>query len=86
MSDARHTKPSSHHHHHRREAAAFVPTLVITVSDTRTPETDTGGALVAESREQLSALGIARPDALTAAFAPGFLAPGAPAEPLGSPP
>jgi molybdenum cofactor biosynthesis protein B len=41
-------KPSSPHHHHRRDAQAKVVTVVITVSDTRTPESDTGGALVAE--------------------------------------
>ena len=41
-------KPSSHAHHHRRSAVAEVPTAVITVSDTRTPETDTGGDRVAE--------------------------------------
>ncbi len=35
-------------HRHRREAARAVATAVVTVSDTRTPETDTGGALVAE--------------------------------------
>lgn len=33
---------------HRREAAARVPTAVLTVSDTRTLATDTGGALAAE--------------------------------------
>lgn len=44
-------KPSSHHHHHRKEAPVAVPTVVITVSDTRTLETDTGGALVAEFLE-----------------------------------
>jgi molybdopterin adenylyltransferase len=41
-------KPSSAHHHHRREARAKVPTWIVTVSDTRTAETDTGGALLAE--------------------------------------
>ncbi len=41
-------KPSSHEHHHRKGAPARVPTAVITVSDTRTVETDTGGARVAE--------------------------------------
>ena len=41
-------KPSSHHHHHRRSAPASVPTAIITVSDTRTLETDTGGAKVSE--------------------------------------
>jgi molybdenum cofactor biosynthesis protein B len=35
-------------HQHRRDAKAAVPTLVVTVSDTRTLETDTGGALAAE--------------------------------------
>ena len=40
--------PKQAHHHHRKEAAASVPTVVVTVSDTRTLETDTGGALVAE--------------------------------------
>jgi len=33
---------------HRRAAAERVPTVVVTVSDTRTAETDSGGALVAE--------------------------------------
>jgi molybdenum cofactor biosynthesis protein B len=41
-------KPSSHAHHHRQSAVAEVATAVITVSDTRTPETDTGGDRVAE--------------------------------------
>ena len=41
-------RPSSSHHHHRKDAPTEVPTVVITVSDTRTPETDTGGALVSE--------------------------------------
>ena len=36
---------------HRATAPAAVPTAVVTVSDTRTPETDTGGALVAELLE-----------------------------------
>ena len=40
--------PSSPHHHHRQDAVSDVPTLVVTVSDTRTLETDKGGALVAE--------------------------------------
>ena len=35
-------------HGHRVHGPRIVPTLVITVSDTRTLETDTGGALVAE--------------------------------------
>lgn len=36
---------------HRRAAPARVPTAVLTVSDTRTLETDAGGALVAELLE-----------------------------------
>jgi molybdopterin adenylyltransferase len=40
--------PSSPHHPHRREAKTAVATWVITVSDTRTPETDTGGQLLAD--------------------------------------
>lgn len=35
-------------HRHHRDAPSQVPTAVITVSDTRTRETDAGGALVAE--------------------------------------
>ena len=34
-------------HAHRRDAPKVIPTAVITVSDTRTPETDSGGDLVA---------------------------------------
>ena len=44
--------PSSPHHHHRREARPSVPTWIITVSDTRTSETDSGGALLAELLER----------------------------------
>jgi molybdenum cofactor biosynthesis protein B len=40
--------PSSHKHHHRKAAPSSVATAVVTVSDTRTVETDKGGALVAE--------------------------------------
>ena len=43
--------PSSRHHHHRRDAAVRIPTVVITVSDTRTLETDTGGGRVVELLE-----------------------------------
>jgi len=42
------TNPASGAHHHRKSAIAQVPTAVITVSDTRTLDTDTGGARVAE--------------------------------------
>ncbi|MDJ0849806.1 MAG: molybdenum cofactor biosynthesis protein B [Myxococcota bacterium] len=45
MSDA---NPASAQHHHRRDAPLHVPTAVVTVSDTRTLETDTGGSLVEE--------------------------------------
>jgi len=49
MSEPTHEpRPSETGHHHRREAPARVPTAVITVSDTRTLETDTGGGLVVE--------------------------------------
>jgi molybdenum cofactor biosynthesis protein B len=43
-------EPSPKHagHHHRRDAPKSVPTVVVTVSDTRTLETDTGGALAQE--------------------------------------
>ena len=49
MSDPR---PSSAGHHHRRAAVQRVPTAVLTVSDTRDLETDTGGAAVAAMLEQ----------------------------------
>jgi len=39
-------KPGHAKHHHRSDAPRSVATSVITVSDTRTLETDTGGALV----------------------------------------
>ena len=42
-------KPSSHHHHHRKDAVTKVATAVVTVSDTRTRETDTGGKTVTKS-------------------------------------
>jgi len=41
-------KPSSATHHHRRDAVAQVAAVVVTVSDTRTLGTDTGGNLLAE--------------------------------------
>jgi molybdenum cofactor biosynthesis protein B len=40
--------PSHRAHHHRRAAARAVPTGVITVSDTRTRESDAGGDCAAE--------------------------------------
>lgn len=48
MSEESGHKPSHHKHHHRTVAPASVPTIIVTVSDTRTVETDTGGALVEE--------------------------------------
>ena len=44
-------RPSEAVHRHRRDAVKQVPAVVITVSDTRTLETDTGGALLAELLE-----------------------------------
>lgn len=46
MSEESGHAPSHHGHHHRQAAPASVPTAIVTVSDTRTLETDTGGALV----------------------------------------
>jgi molybdenum cofactor biosynthesis protein B len=48
MSHERRVEEHASVHGHRRDAPAHVPTAVVTVSDTRTLETDTGGALVAE--------------------------------------
>ena len=45
------TSPASASHHHRAGAAPRVPTAIITVSDTRTLENDTGGRCVAELLE-----------------------------------
>jgi molybdenum cofactor biosynthesis protein B len=42
------SSPASKAHHHRRDAVKRVPTVVVTVSDTRSLETDTGGARVEE--------------------------------------
>lgn len=75
--------PASHKHHHRKAAVQSLETAVITVSDTRTLETDTGGALVAEflegaghsiaSREIVPDDGAAIANALTGALeAPGI--------------
>jgi molybdenum cofactor biosynthesis protein B len=46
--DADLKSPADKRHHHRRQAPPRVPTVIVTVSDTRTLETDTGGALVEE--------------------------------------
>ena len=44
--------PASPAHQHRRAAPARVPTAVVSVSDTRSLETDTGGARVVELLER----------------------------------
>ena len=58
MSDPRHEGPgpgpgeeTASVHHHRRTAPRHLAAAVITVSDTRTLETDTGGGLVVELLE-----------------------------------
>jgi len=43
--------PASAKHHHRKAAAISLEVSVITVSDTRTLETDTGGGLIVEFLE-----------------------------------
>ncbi len=74
--------PSSKQHHHRKAAAVCVEVAVITVSDTRTLETDTGGALVAEMLEggghELHGRRIVAddPEAIAAATAEGLKASG----------
>jgi molybdenum cofactor biosynthesis protein B len=45
-------RPSSAGHHHRRAAPRQVPTAVLTVSDSRSLETDSGGAAVVALLEQ----------------------------------
>ncbi len=66
--------PESAKHHHRQEARRAVASVVITVSDTRTAETDTGGKLLAEILEggghPVAAREIVRdePDAICAAL------------------
>jgi molybdenum cofactor biosynthesis protein B len=54
MSDVSPRSPADQGHHHRRDAPAQVPTAIVTVSDSRTLETDSGGALV---EQMLSAAG-----------------------------
>ncbi len=44
--------PASRHHHHRKSAIGSVTTAVISVTDTRTSESDTGGALVVSLLEK----------------------------------
>jgi molybdenum cofactor biosynthesis protein B len=67
-------RPSHHAHHHRKAAPSRVPTAVVTVSDTRTLETDTGGALVEtmllEAGQPVTGRRVVRdePDAIRAAL------------------
>ena len=74
--------PSSTKHHHRKAAAVSVSVVVITVSDTRTLETDTGGARVAELLESAEHKVHARsvvpddPEAIAAATREALEAPG----------
>ncbi len=74
--------PSSARHHHRKTAAVSVEVAVITVSDTRTLETDTGGALVAEllggAGHKVSGREIVpdEPEAITAATRAALESPG----------
>jgi molybdenum cofactor biosynthesis protein B len=69
-------------HAHRGAAVSCVPTLVVTVSDTRTPETDSGGALVAElltgAGHEVVRREIVRdePEAIAAAVRRGLAEPG----------
>ena len=44
-------RPADVGHHHRKAAHAHVKAIVVTVSDTRTIESDTGGALVVTALE-----------------------------------
>jgi molybdenum cofactor biosynthesis protein B len=75
VSHSSETKPSHQGHHHRQAAPEDVPTAVVTVSDTRTLETDTGGLLVAEllgsAGQSVAGRRIVKdePDAIRAAFA-----------------
>jgi molybdenum cofactor biosynthesis protein B len=48
MTESKDASPRHSGHHHRSAAPKSVPTIIVTVSDTRTLEDDTGGALVEE--------------------------------------
>ncbi len=52
MSESEAKSPAHKSHHHRQAAPERVATMIVTVSDTRTLETDTGGALVEEMLTQ----------------------------------
>ncbi|MCR9097636.1 MAG: molybdenum cofactor biosynthesis protein MoaB [bacterium] len=74
MSEESGHKPSHHEHHHRTAAPEKVPTAIVTVSDTRTLDTDTGGALVetllGEAGQPVAGRQIVKdePDAIAAAL------------------
>ena len=75
MSEESGHEPSHHKHHHRTAAPEKVPTAIVTVSDTRTLDTDAGGALVEEllgaAGQPVSGRHIVKdePDAIRAALA-----------------
>ena len=52
MTDPSEPSPASRAHHHRRAAPARIPTAVVTVSDSRSLEQDSGGARIAELLER----------------------------------
>ena len=74
MSEESGHEPSHHKHHHRTAAPEKVPTAIVTVSDTRTLDTDTGGALVetllGEAGQPVAGRQIVKdePDAIAAAL------------------
>jgi len=74
-------KPAHPGHHHRQAAPEDVPTAIVTVSDTRTLETDTGGLLVEEMLRGAGRTVVGRrivpdePAAIRAAFAAAIADP-----------
>jgi molybdenum cofactor biosynthesis protein B len=75
------TKPSHPGHHHRKHAIASVPTAIVSVSDTRTLETDAGGKrieeLLAAAGHPVTGREVVRdePDAIRGALERSLLAP-----------
>ena len=75
-------RPSHPGHHHRAAALAQVPTAIVSVSDTRTLATDTGGARIAELLAAAGHPVVSRevvrdePDAIRAALERGLREPG----------
>jgi molybdenum cofactor biosynthesis protein B len=74
-------KPSHPGHHHRKHAIASVPTAIVSVSDTRTLETDAGGKrieeLLAAAGHPVTGREVVRdePDAIRGALERSLLAP-----------